>query len=128
MNRLKTLSLIIYLVWNASAYAENKETGADNPFGKFDTPEPEDSSNPYSKYKIQPSTVDADEYKLPAYKPKTQTQSKPERVITEYYSSIKPGDKLPANVYDCALKNLRGIGSDTAAQIVWQACLRLHLK
>ena len=145
MNRLKIISLITCLVWNASLYAEDKE----NRFSKYSTPElnentfseddessylPELNENTFSEDNASSTRFDGNGFYgdiPPVSKEILARQGRPRssiKAITKYSSNIKPGDKLPAKVYECVLKNLHGIGSDVAAKLIWTACLRLYLK
>jgi len=65
---------------------------------------------------------------LRAMKEKTKLSGGKQEITTKYYKGIRPGDKLPDDVYECVLDHVHGIGSDVAAQLVWQSCLRLQLK
>lgn len=112
--------LLIILIWQIPVYAESGETHSENSWldevdASFDAsqvPEPGQGGLDLG---------------LPPPPDSKSRQSKPTKIITKYSSSIEPGDKLPDDVYECALKNIRGVGNDMAAAMVWQSCLRLHL-
>jgi hypothetical protein len=113
--------LLIILIWQIPVYAESGEAQRKkNMFDEFADSYP-DSKLP------EPGQNDLDLGHPPPPDPRLR-RSKPTKKITKYSNSIKPGDKLPDDVYECVLKNIRGIGSDTAAAMVWQSCLRLHLE
>jgi hypothetical protein len=113
--------LLIILMWQIPVYAESGEAQREkNVFDKVDA---------YFRASKPPEPgQDALDLGLPPPPAPRLRQSKQTKKITKYSSSIKPGDKLPDDVYECALKNIRGIGSDAAAAMVWQSCLRLHLE
>lgn len=126
-----------------SIYAEQSSTppwetvdqkaSSEDPFAEFDEtaadPEP---ANPYQKYTGNRFEKYAEDqgggFVIPPLSPAMKASRKKEETITHYYNSIRPGAKLPDDVYECVLKNMRGIGSNVAATMVWQACLRLNLK
>jgi len=112
-----------------------KTTGSSTPtkniYDQFDPP-----ANKYQKYtgnRFEKYAKDQDEgFVIPPIpewmKPESAEASEKEETITHYSSRIKPGAKVPDDVYECVLKNIRGVGSDVAAAMVWQSCLRLNLK
>ena len=110
------LILLICLLYQIHAYAESDEMA------------PREEPNRFEKYKNRNNDPDDFRFVIPPISPELKRKAtEKERLITKYYSSIKPGKKLPDDVYECTLKNIRGIGSDVAAAMVWQSCLRLHL-
>jgi len=135
VRQMKTTLFIVFLLLSANSMAEDQSIDSVldevDPFAKYDEPDPLEttgSSTPANKYDQFDVSANDMEFVVPPLSPAMKASRKKEKTITHYYNSIRPGAKLPDDVYECTLKNIRGIGSDVAATMVWQACLRLNLK